>query len=108
VATELSRQQLQHLARLGAERRLQELRDEEAAIRAAFPDLGGSSRGSVGPGGPRRRGRRAAAARTRGSAAKVTASAAKTRRGSTMTAAQRRAVSERMKKYWAARRKANE
>jgi hypothetical protein len=78
---DLSRAELQRLARLGAKSRLEELRREEDAIRSAFPDLfgGGAGRGAGG----RRRGRRR----------------------STMSAAQRKAVSERMKKYWASRRK---
>lgn len=77
--TDLSRNDLQRLARLGAKSRLEEIRSEEAAIRRAFPDLfrGGKSSGG---GSTRRR-----------------------RRG--MSAAARKAVSERMKKYWAARRK---
>ena len=80
---DLTRNDMQHLARLGAKARLEELRQEEAAIRRAFPDL--LSRG----------GRPAAAAR------KV----ARTRRRRPMSAAARQAVSERMKKYWANRRK---
>src|SRR3954468_3104931 len=79
---DLTRQELQRLARLGAQSRLEELRREEIAIRRAFPDLFGGGRGRVGR--PR---------------------AARTRRRSNMSAAQRKAVSERMKKYWAARRK---
>jgi len=75
---DLSRSELQRLARLGAKSRLEELRREEAAIRRAFPDLFGG-RPSAG-GGSRRR-----------------------RRG--MSTAARKAVSVRMKKYWAARRK---
>jgi hypothetical protein len=93
VAAELSRDVMQRLARLGAERRLQELRQEEAAIRAAFPDLE--------EGGGRRRGRPRKA-----DAADRTVTA-KRRRRRKMSAAERRAVSERMKRYWAARRKAN-
>jgi hypothetical protein len=104
VASELSREELRRLARLGAARRLEELRQEEAAIRAAFPDLedgGGPRRGRRG----RPAGRRAAAAEA--PAAGAAAAAKKTRRGRyKMSAAQKRAVSERMKKYWAARRKA--
>jgi hypothetical protein len=77
--------QLRRFARLGAMARLEQLRIEEAAIRAQFPELFG--RGSrapvaVAPAGGRRKGRRA------------------------MSAAERRVVSARMKKYWAARRKA--
>jgi hypothetical protein len=80
---DLSRSELQRLARLGAQSRLEELRREEAAIRKAFPDLfGGRGRRASGAGGGgRRRGR--------------------------MSAAARKAVSERMKKYWAARRKSS-
>lgn len=85
--SDLNRDQLQRLARLGAQARLEELRQEEAAIRAAFPDL---FRG-------RARGRTAAA----GAPAKTVR---RRRRG--MSAAARKAVSERMRKYWAERRKA--
>jgi len=75
---DLSRSELQQLARLGAKSRLEELRREEAAIRRAFPDLfrGGRASGGAAP-----------------------------RRRRSMSAAARRAVSERMKKYWAGRRK---
>jgi hypothetical protein len=68
------------LERLGAQARLAELQSEIAAIRRAFPGLG--------------RGRQPAA------------KAAPRRRRSRMSAANRRAVSIRMKKYWAERRKA--
>ena len=78
---------MQRLARLGAQARLEELRHEEAAIRAAFPDLFGRGRG--------RKAAPVAAAQPVGR---------RRRRG--MSAANRKAVSERMKKYWAARRKA--
>ena len=82
---DLSREALQRLARLGAKSRLEELRSEEAAIRRAFPDMFG-----------RGRGRQAAAAPAAGGGRR--------RRG--MSAAARKAVSLRMKKYWAERRKA--
>jgi hypothetical protein len=96
VAKELTREVLQRLARLGAQRRLDELKQEEAAIRAAFPDLGAR------PAGRSRGGRR------KGRAASADASAPPVKRAARykMSAAQKRAVSERMKKYWAARRKA--
>lgn len=84
----MNRANLRALARVGAMRRLEELRQEEAAIRSAFPDLFRTGRRGRPPsadgGAPKRR----------------------RRRKSTMTAAQRKAVSERMKKYWADRRKA--
>ncbi len=86
--SDLNREQLQRLARLGAQARLEELRREEAAIRAAFPDLFGG----------RGRGRRSAAASAAAPAAR--------RRRRSMSAAARKAVSERMRKYWAERRKA--
>ena len=79
---QLSREELHRLARLGAKARLEELKKEELAIRAAFPDLGRRSGG-----------------RTAGSAPSG-------RRQARMSAAARKAVSERMTKYWAARRKA--
>jgi hypothetical protein len=84
----LSTEQLRRLARLGAMARLEQLRQEEAAIRAEFPELFGRGRrresaaGDVATGGRRRRRRR------------------------NMSAAARKVVSERMKKYWAERRRA--
>jgi hypothetical protein len=81
---DLTREELQRLARLGAKARLEELRREEAAIRRAFPDL-------FGRGG--------------GHSASGSGAAARRRRG--MSAAKRKEVSDRMKKYWAARRKAS-
>jgi hypothetical protein len=81
---DLTREELERLARLGAKSRLDELRREEAAIRRAFPDLFGG-RGRQSPGSPGRPARR--------------------RRRKGMSAAARKAVSDRMKRYWAARRK---
>ena len=75
----LTQDQLRQLAQLGAKARLEELRQEEAAIRAEFPELFRRGRQRAGNGAaPRRR----------------------------MTAANRKAVSERMQKYWAEQRKA--
>jgi len=81
----LNNEQLRRLARLGATARLEQLRQEEAAIRAEFPELFGRGRrtGSVD-------GQAVAAGR---------------RRRPAMSAAARKAVSERMRKYWAERRK---
>ena len=89
----LNQDQLRRLARLGAVARLEQLREEEAAIRAEFPELFGGRRGNgdlkndlknaVKNAGGRRRRRKA------------------------MSAAQRKEVSERMRKYWAERRKAS-
>ena len=86
----LSQDQLRRLARLGATARLEQLRQEEAAIRAEFPDLFGR----------RRRGSSDAAG-----TGQVGGGAARRRRAA-MSAAGRKAVSERMRKYWAERRKA--
>jgi hypothetical protein len=93
---------LQRLARLGAERRLQELRAEEAAIRAAFPDLARET----GPGAKRGRprGRRGAKQSAESGGNVQTTQRTAKRRGYKMTAAQKKAVSERMKKYWASRK----
>ena len=82
---DLTREELQRLAKLGAKSRLEELRREESAIRRAFPDLFGG-RKKQAPGAEARPAKRR-------------------RRRSKMSAAARQAVSDRMKKYWAARRK---
>ena len=70
---------IKEYARRGAEARAQELSQELAAIYKAFPGLrrGGSS---------------------------ASAGGTAVRRRKPMTAAQKREVSRRMKKYWAARR----
>jgi hypothetical protein len=79
------------LARRGAEARVQELSDELESIYRMFPDLRGQTRA--------RRGRPAAANQP------DSAPPARRRKRSPMTAAQRKAVGERMKKYWAERKK---
>jgi Arc/MetJ family transcription regulator len=86
---DLKREQFRRLARLGAVARLAELRQEEAAIRQAFPDLF------------RGRGRRAGAL----AQAAEGSTGPRRRRRSAMTAAARKAVSERMKRYWAERKR---
>ena len=78
--------QLRQWAVRGAEQRLQEIAAEAAAIQRAFPEL-------------RDRGQRRAATAT-----VVTAAKGRRRGRANMSAAQRKAVSERMRKYWAARR----
>jgi hypothetical protein len=80
----LSTDRLKDLARRGAEVALKELRAEIVAIERTFPELGLPSRRRA-----LRRSVREATNRPRG-----------------MSAAARRAVSARMKKYWAERRKA--
>lgn len=83
----LSRDALLRLARSGAAARVQELQAELEAIYRTFPDL--------------RRGVPA----SRVAAAKATPAAAKPERSrKAWSAADRKAVSERMKKYWAARK----
>jgi Micro-tubular organiser Mto1 C-term Mto2-binding region len=84
LVANLNTEQLRRLARLGAIARLEQLKEEEAAIRAEFPELfGRGRRAAVADGAKpgRRRGRRK------------------------MSSAARKAVSERMRKYWAERRK---
>jgi hypothetical protein len=90
----LNQEQLRRLARLGAIARLEQLRQEESAIRAEFPELFG-------------RGRRAGAANGQAGAAPAEGGGRRRRRRRRgMSSAQRKAVSERMRKYWAERRKA--
>lgn len=76
------------LARRGAEHRLAELRAEITALIKDFPHLAERAGTAVGT----------TVGRTE---AQVTRTV---RRGRTMSAAARKAVSERMKKYWAAKR----
>jgi hypothetical protein len=91
MAHELSNDELKRLARLGAIARLEQLDAERQAILRAFPGLTAGARqkpialelpGRPAPHGPKRTARK--------------------RR--TMTAEQKKAASERMKKYWAARK----
>ena len=83
---EFDRAQLRQWAVKGAEQRLQEIAVEAAAIHQAFPEL-------------RDRGQRGAALATA-----VTAARGRRRGRGNMSAAQRKAVSERMRKCWAGRR----
>lgn len=88
---------MREYALLGAEARARQLTDELEQIYQAFPEL---RRGTAG------RGRRAAGARTARVSAGAAAAGGARRRRKPMTAAQKKAVSERMRKYWAERRKA--
>lgn len=100
MANELSKDDMRRFARLGAMRRLEDIRAEEAAIRAAFPELFSGDRPAP---------RAARAPKAAVAPAVTTAKAAapkKAGKRSTMSPAMRKAVSERMKKYWAGRRKA--
>ena len=83
----LNQEQLRRLARLGAMARLEQLHQEEAAIRGEFPELFGRGRQTPPADGHPKPGQRR-------------------RRRRAMSAAARKAVSVRMRKYWADRRKA--
>ena len=74
---------MKEYARRGAQARVEELTQELAAIYRAFPGLRRSGASAAPP------------------------SAGAARRRKPMSAAQKREVSRRMKKYWADRRKAN-
>jgi len=78
------------LARRGAAHRYEELRSELNGLVKQFPDLAKSGREMV------RRGRRAVNA---------AAKELQPRKRGRMSPAARKAVSERMKKYWAAKRR---
>jgi len=80
----LTAERLRDLARSGAETMLRQLRAEIIAIERTFPELAIPQK---------RKAVREALQKVR-------------RRVRTMTAAERKAVSERMRKYWAERRKA--
>jgi len=80
----LSRDKLRELAKTGAEHVLRRLRAEIIAIERTFPEL-------------------ALPRRHRAVSQSLTAATRRTRR---MSAAARKAVSERMRRYWAERRKA--
>jgi hypothetical protein len=83
MAATLDRQEMYRLARLGAEARLRTLELERAQILRSFPGL---------------------TAQTGGNGASAPSPV---RRRRQMSAAERKSVSARMKKYWAERRKAN-
>lgn len=77
--------QLREFALIGARARLQELREEQMRLREVFPELFRGRRAEADAGSDRPARRR--------------------RSGRRMSPAQRKAVSERMRKYWAERRK---
>jgi hypothetical protein len=84
----LSQSELKRLALLGAQARIEALRAEIETIVDNFPELGKGGAGVAS-----------------GRGVKKTADGQGRRRNWNMSASQRRAVSARMKKYWAARRK---
>ena len=79
----LSLERLRELARTGAESTLKQLRAEVVAIERTFPELALPNRKQIGQ--------------------SVQRMSKRTKR---MSAAARKAVSQRMKRYWAERRKA--
>jgi hypothetical protein len=79
------------LAEAGARSRLTELEQEIEELKRAFPSIG--------------RGTRKATASSNDAPAQPGAKATRRRTRKPMTAAQKKAVGERMKAYWAARRK---
>jgi hypothetical protein len=84
VSSELSRDQLRQLTKLGASVRLAEIKRERIALNAIL-------NGNASADGPMQR-------------PSVEPVRRRSRRRVTWTAAQRKAVSARMKKYWAKRR----
>jgi hypothetical protein len=89
---------LKSYARHGARSRLRELAEEAKQILTIFPDLSSSVDEDELPVNFILR---------RGARKQVTATGVRRRR-KRMSAAQRKAVGERMRKYWAARRKAED
>jgi len=84
---------LNKYARIGAAMKLAELEHEIAALRRAFPGLTSATAASKTPATPAAK------------AAPVGKPARRRGRKRPMSAAERKAVSERMKKYWAERNK---
>lgn len=90
MANTLSRVEVKRLALIGAQSRLETLNAEIASIVRAFPELS--------------RGRATAATTAVGNGAPRKGKGGR-KRNWNMSESQKRAVSERMKKYWAGRRK---
>ena len=91
---------LREYARRGAVTRLVELNAELEAILGEFPEL------KEGAATHRRRGRPAKTTRALNQFEMVATASKSSRKRRVMSAAQRKAVSEWMRKYWAGRRKA--
>jgi hypothetical protein len=89
----LSAVDIHRLARIGAAARLAELEREIAGLRKAFPGLKSGSESAPAP---------AAAV---AAVPKAASKASRRGRRKPMSAAEKRAVSERMKRYWAERKK---
>lgn len=116
TSLQLSLEQITKLARRGAVAVVAEIEAEVASIRRAFPDGGASAETDAirrkGRNGQRRgklspAGRAAIAAAQKARWAKIKKrNKGGTRKREGMSAAARKAVGERMRKYWAARRAA--
>jgi hypothetical protein len=89
MARQLSDDELKQFAKLGAQARLEQIEVERRAILRAFPGLAAA---------------KPAAAEAGEARAKAQAPSKKTRKRRKMTAAEKKASSERMKKIWAARK----
>ncbi len=91
MASELNRDELRRLARLGAQARLAQIDEERRSILRAFPGLAATIARQApawnAPGEP-----------------KAGTPKKKARKRRKMTAAEKKAASERMKKFWAARK----
>jgi hypothetical protein len=87
VANQLGPEELKRLARLGAQARLEQIEAERSAILRTFPGLGATRVTIIAESG-----------------VEAPAEASKRRKRRKMTAAEKQVASERMKKYWAARR----
>lgn len=83
MARDTNLARLRQYALVGARARLEELRKEEVTLRQDFPELFRGGTAKQAPTG-RKRGRRA------------------------LTAAEKKSISERMRKYWADRKKKSE
>ena len=94
MAKKLTSAEMQRLARIGAAARLAQLERETAALKRAFPGL------MPQPGPP------SAPPPEGGARPGASPTAAHPNRRTPMSPSERRAVSERMKRYWDARRKA--
>jgi hypothetical protein len=97
-------------ARRGAEARWQQLQAEMASLIETFPHLGSGTKTGRGRRPEnislREPGDDVVVAKARGRRGRPATAETPARKRSKMTAAQKRAVSLRMKKYWADRRKA--
>jgi hypothetical protein len=93
VAKKLTAAEMQRLARIGAAAKLAQLEREIAALKRAFPGLKPQAARAQAP----------PADSSAGAGSGVTLP--RRPRRSPMNAAERKAVSERMKRYWDARRK---